>query len=38
MIARAIRDTGFRGYLAQEFVPVRDPMTSLAQAVALCSV
>ncbi|HZZ20762.1 MAG TPA: TIM barrel protein [Opitutaceae bacterium] len=38
MIARAIRDTGFKGYLAQEFVPVRDPMTSLAAAVALCTV
>jgi hydroxypyruvate isomerase len=38
MIARAIRDTGFRGYLAQEFIPVRDPMTSLAAAVALCTV
>ncbi len=37
-IARAIRDTGHRGYVAQEFVPARDPMTSLAEAVALCTV
>jgi hydroxypyruvate isomerase len=38
MIARAIKDTGYRGFVAQEFIPVRDPMTSLAAAVALCTV
>jgi hydroxypyruvate isomerase len=38
MICRAIKNTGFRGYLAQEFIPVHDPMTSLAAAVALCTV
>jgi hydroxypyruvate isomerase len=37
-ISRAIRDTGFRGFMAQEFIPLRDPMTSLASAVALCTV
>ena len=37
-ICRAIVDTGFRGYLAHEFVPVRDPMTSLREAVLLCDV
>jgi len=37
-IARAIKATGFRDYLAQEFIPARDPMTSLAQAYALCRV
>lgn len=37
-ICRAIVDTGFKGYLAQEFIPSRDPMTSLAQAVRICDV
>ena len=37
-IARAILDTGFTGYFAHEFVPKRDPMTSLREAVALCDV
>jgi len=37
-IAQAIVDTGFQGYLAHEFIPKRDPMTSLQQAVRLCDV
>jgi hydroxypyruvate isomerase len=37
-ICRAIVDTGFTGYLAHEFVPKRDPMTSLREAVVLCDV
>jgi hydroxypyruvate isomerase len=37
-IARAIADLGFEGYLAHEFQPVRDPMTSLREAVELCRV
>jgi hydroxypyruvate isomerase len=37
-ICRAIVDTGFKGYLAHEFVPTRDPLTSLREAVALCDV
>ena len=37
-ICRAIADTGFNGYLAHEFVPKRDPLTSLREAVALCDV
>jgi hydroxypyruvate isomerase len=37
-IARAIKATGFRGFVAQEFVPVRDPITSLGKAVLLCTV
>ncbi len=37
-IAAAIADTGFDGYLAHEFVPTRDPLTSLGEAVALCDV
>ncbi len=37
-VAAAIADTGFKGYLAHEFVPTRDPLTSLREAVALCDV
>ena len=37
-VARAIADTGFSGYLAHEFVPTRDPLTSLREAVRTCSV
>jgi hydroxypyruvate isomerase len=37
-ICRAIVGTGFGGYLGQEFIPSRDPMTSLAEAVAICDV
>jgi hydroxypyruvate isomerase len=35
-IAKAIADSGFDGYVAHEFLPTRDPLTSLAEAVALC--
>ena len=37
-IARAIAETGFQGYLAHEFTPTRDPLTSLREAVAVCRV
>ena len=37
-IMRAIADTGFTGYVAQEFIPTRDPRTSLAEAVEICRV
>jgi hydroxypyruvate isomerase len=37
-VCRAIVDTGFKGYVAHEFVPTRDPLTSLREAVALCDV
>jgi hypothetical protein len=37
-IARAIADLGFRGYVAHEFIPVRDPLTSLDEAVTRCRV
>ena len=37
-VARAIADTGFKGYVAHEFVPTRDPLTSLRDAVTLCDV
>ena len=37
-VAAAIADTGYKGYMAHEFVPTRDPLTSLREAVALCDV
>jgi hydroxypyruvate isomerase len=37
-ICKAIVETGYTGYLGQEFIPVRDPLTSLEQAVRLCDV
>ncbi len=37
-IAKAIAETGFDGYFAHEFLPVRDPMTSLREAVKQCTV
>jgi len=37
-VCRAIVGTGFTGYLAHEFVPTRDPLTSLREAVALCDI
>lgn len=37
-IAQAIADMGFQGYFAHEFIPRKDPMTSLAHAVKLCTV
>ncbi|MEM6645543.1 MAG: TIM barrel protein [Bacteroidota bacterium] len=37
-IMRAIVETGYTGYVGQEFIPKRDPLTSLREAVALCDV
>jgi hydroxypyruvate isomerase len=37
-IMRAIVATGFKGFVAHEFIPKRDPLTSLAQAIRLCDV
>ncbi|MGD8500334.1 MAG: TIM barrel protein [Phycisphaerales bacterium] len=37
-IMRAIADTGFKGYVAHEFIPKRDPVESLAYAVRICDV
>ncbi|HEX9484400.1 MAG TPA: TIM barrel protein [Gemmatimonadaceae bacterium] len=37
-VMEAIADTGFTGYVAQEFVPKRDPLTSLKQAFDICDV
>ena len=37
-VAQAIADTGYTGFVAHEFVPKRDPLTSLRQAFELCAV
>jgi hydroxypyruvate isomerase len=37
-VAKAIADLNFQGYIAQEFVPTRDPLTSLKQAVEVLTV
>jgi hydroxypyruvate isomerase len=37
-ITEAIIATGFTGYMAHEFIPKRDPITSLREAIALCDV
>jgi hydroxypyruvate isomerase len=37
-VMRAIAATGFKGYVAHEFEPVRDPLTSLREAVDLCDI
>lgn len=37
-IMKAIVDTGFQGFVAQEFIPKRDPLTSLRQGVHICDV
>lgn len=37
-IMRAIAETGYTGYVGHEFIPTRDPMTGLREAVKLCDV
>jgi hydroxypyruvate isomerase len=37
-VMRAIAGAGFKGYVAHEFLPVRDPLVSLRAAVDLCDV
>jgi hydroxypyruvate isomerase len=37
-VCKAIADLGFKGYVAHEFVPTRDPLASLREAIALCDV
>jgi hydroxypyruvate isomerase len=37
-IIRAIQATGYRGFIGHEFIPKRDPLRSLREAIALCSV
>ena len=37
-IMRAIQATGYKGFVGQEFIPKRDPMTSLAEGIKICTV
>ena len=37
-VATAIADLGFTGFVAHEFVPTREPLRSLREAVEVCSV
>jgi hydroxypyruvate isomerase len=37
-IAKAIAELNYQGYIAHEFLPTKDPMASLRQAVELCTV
>ncbi len=37
-IVRAIIETGYQGFLGQEFIPVRDALQSLAQGFRICDV
>ncbi len=37
-IMKAITETGFKGHVAQEFIPKRDPLASLEQGVRICDV
>jgi hydroxypyruvate isomerase len=37
-IMKAIVETGYQGYVGQEFIPLRDKVASLSQAVKICDV
>jgi hydroxypyruvate isomerase len=37
-IMKAIVDTGYKGYVGQEFIPLRDKVASLSQSVKICDV
>jgi hydroxypyruvate isomerase len=37
-IMEAIVETGYKGYVGQEFIPTRDPLQGLREAVTLCDV
>lgn len=37
-IMQAILDTGYTGYVGQEFVPKRDPLTSMKEAFGICDI
>jgi hydroxypyruvate isomerase len=37
-IMQAIAESGYRGYVGHEFVPLRDKVTSLREAVRICDV
>jgi hydroxypyruvate isomerase len=35
---RAIKSTGYKGFVGQEFLPKRDPIASLREAYQICNV
>ncbi|MCF2497768.1 MULTISPECIES: hydroxypyruvate isomerase family protein [Dyadobacter] len=37
-IMKAIVDTGYKGFVAQEFIPKREPLASLKQCVQICDI
>ena len=37
-IMQALLDSGYKGFVGQEFIPTRDPVEGLAEAVELCDV
>ena len=37
-VVKKLNDIGYTGYLGQEFIPTRDPLAGLKQAVTLCDV
>ena len=37
-VMRAIAETDYKGYVAREYSPLRDPVKSLIQAVEVCDV
>ena len=37
-VMRALADVGYKGYVGQEFIPTRDPLEGLREAVAVCTV
>lgn len=37
-VMKAIVATGYKGYVGQEFIPAKDPLTSLRRAIEICDV
>ncbi len=37
-IMRALVEIGYNGYVGQEFIPTRDPLVGLREAVTLCDI
>ena len=37
-VMQALVDVGYRGFVGHEFIPTRDPLAGLSEAVAACDV
>jgi len=37
-VMRALLEVGYKGYVGQEFIPTKDPIVGLTQAISLCDV